>query len=152
MSDSLGWIVAHRAPLSMGFSKQEYWSGLPRPPPGDFPDPWMEPASLVFSSLAGGFFTIRATWEAHDLLKLVSKALVWFPSQPCLHLFPLYLKNSSLQVSTWLYPHIILFHDWNVSISVNFSETPFLINLPEIPFFPSIPNYSLICFIFTCTA
>ena len=46
-------VVAHPAPLSMGFSRQEYWSGLPCPPPGDLPDPGIEPAS---PSLAGGFF------------------------------------------------------------------------------------------------
>ena len=46
-------VVAHQAPLSMGFSRQEYWSGLPCPPPGDLPDPGIEPAS---PSLAGGFF------------------------------------------------------------------------------------------------
>ena len=40
-------IVAHQAPLSLGFSRQEYWSGLPGPPPGDLPDPGMEPVSLM---------------------------------------------------------------------------------------------------------
>ena len=41
------WVVAHQAPLSMGFSRQEYWSRLPCPPPGDLPDPGIEPASLT---------------------------------------------------------------------------------------------------------
>ena len=42
------WTVAHQAPLSMGFSRQEYWSGLPDPPlPGDLPDPGIEPMSLM---------------------------------------------------------------------------------------------------------
>jgi len=48
--------VAHHAPLSMGFSRQEYWSGLPFPPLGDLPDPETEPVSLVAPALAGGFF------------------------------------------------------------------------------------------------
>ena len=56
--------VAHRAPLCMNFSKQEYWSGLPFPTPGDLPDPEMEPASLVSPALAGEFFTASTTWEA----------------------------------------------------------------------------------------
>ena len=42
------WTVAHQAPLSMGFSRQEYWSGLPCPPPGDLPDPGIEPESLLW--------------------------------------------------------------------------------------------------------
>ena len=58
------WTVAHQAPLSMGFSRQEHWSGLPFPPPGDLPDPGIEPASLAAPVLAGGFFTTSATWEA----------------------------------------------------------------------------------------
>ena len=41
------WTVASQAPLSMGFSRQEYWSRLPCPPPGDLPDPRMEPISLM---------------------------------------------------------------------------------------------------------
>ena len=51
------WAVACQAPLSMGFSRQEYWSGLPFPPPGDLPNPGTEPMFLVFPALAGGFFT-----------------------------------------------------------------------------------------------
>ena len=47
--------VAHQAPLSMGFPRQLYWSGLPFPPPGDLSDPGIEPASPVYPSLAGGF-------------------------------------------------------------------------------------------------
>ena len=56
--------VAHQAPLFMGFSWQEYWSGLPFPTPGDLPDPGIETASLSSPALAGRFFTTRATWEA----------------------------------------------------------------------------------------
>ena len=41
------WTVAHQAPLSMGFSRQEYWSGLSFPPPGDLPDPGIEPTSAA---------------------------------------------------------------------------------------------------------
>ena len=47
----------------MGFSRQEYWSGLPFPPPVDLPDLGIEPASLMSPALAGGFFTASATWE-----------------------------------------------------------------------------------------
>ena len=47
--------VAHQASLSMGFSRQEYWNELPCPPPGDLPDPGIEPWSLMFPALAGGF-------------------------------------------------------------------------------------------------
>ena len=56
------WTVAHRAPLSVGFSRQEYWSGLPCPPPGDLPDSGIELVSLMSPSLAGGFFTTSDTW------------------------------------------------------------------------------------------
>ena len=58
------WTVARQASLSMGFSRQEYWSGLPCPPPGDLPDPGIEPMSLKAPTLGGGFFTTSATWEA----------------------------------------------------------------------------------------
>ena len=51
------WTVARQAPLSMGFSKQEYWSGLPCPPPGDLPDPGIKPMSLTSPALAYGLFT-----------------------------------------------------------------------------------------------
>ena len=57
------WTVAHQAPLSMGFSWQGYWSGLPFPPPGDLPDSGIEPVSPESPALVGGFFTSSATWE-----------------------------------------------------------------------------------------
>ena len=45
------WTVAHQAPLSMGFFRQEYWSGLACPPPGDLPDPGIEPTSLTVTCI-----------------------------------------------------------------------------------------------------
>ena len=58
MSESFAtsWIVAHQAPLSLGFPRQEYWSGLPFPSPGDLPDPGIKPVS---PALADRFFTIE---------------------------------------------------------------------------------------------
>ena len=58
------WSVALQTPLSVGFSRQEYWSGLPCPPPGDLPDSGIEPMSLMPPALAGGVFTTNTTWEA----------------------------------------------------------------------------------------
>ena len=58
------WIIAHQAPLSMGFSRQEYWSGLPFPPPGHLPDPGVEPTSHMSPALAGGFFTTTTPGES----------------------------------------------------------------------------------------
>ena len=80
MSDSLlpKWIVAHQAPLSVGFSRQGYWSGLPCPSPGDLPDPGTEPMPLTSPALVGKFFTTSATWEAEnlssDIIELVKMA------------------------------------------------------------------------------
>ena len=48
------WTVTHQAPLTMEFSRQEYWNGLPCPPPGDLPSPESEPMSLTSSALASG--------------------------------------------------------------------------------------------------
>ena len=54
------WTAAHQAPLSVGFSRQEYWSGLLCCPPGDLPDPGIEPLSLSFPALEGRFFTTNS--------------------------------------------------------------------------------------------
>ena len=65
VSDSVTpWIVAHQAPLSIGFSRQAHWSGLPRPPLGDLLNPGIKPTSHAAPASAGGFFTTSATWEA----------------------------------------------------------------------------------------
>ena len=64
------WTVACHAFLSVGFSRQEYWSGLPCPPPEGLPDPGIEPASLMFPALAGGFFATSTT------LLLLSRSVV----------------------------------------------------------------------------
>ena len=59
------WTVALQVPLSMGFSRQEYWSGLTFPSPEDLPDPRIKPMSLASPALTVRFFTTNATWETH---------------------------------------------------------------------------------------
>ena len=76
------WTVACQAFLSMGFSRQEYWSGLPFPPPGDLPNPGVKPIS---PALAGVFFTTSATWEAPN------------------HCLPVgFLRNSAIPWQKWV--------------------------------------------------
>ena len=62
------WTVARQAPLSMGFSRQEYWSGLPFPPPGDLLHPGIEPESPAGSALAAGFFTTEPPGKPEKVL------------------------------------------------------------------------------------
>ena len=63
------WTTAHQALLSKGFPRQEHWSELPCPPPGDLPNPGLKPASLRSPALAGRFFTTITTWEPWRLNK-----------------------------------------------------------------------------------
>ena len=70
------WTVAHQIPLSTGFSRQEYWSGLPCSPPGDLPEPEIKPTSLTSLALAGGFFTTSTTWEAHTVTHLLPNCVL----------------------------------------------------------------------------
>ena len=81
ISDSFAtpWILACQAPLSMGFSRQEYWSGLPFPPPGDLPNPGIKPMS---PALVGRFFTTelpprKPILEVHMLLNSVFLLLIF---------------------------------------------------------------------------
>ena len=60
------WTIACQAPLSMRFSRQEHWSGLPCPPPGDLPNSVIEPASLTYAALANGLCITGTTWETQS--------------------------------------------------------------------------------------
>ena len=68
------WTVARQAPLSMVFSRQEYWNGLPFPPPGDLLNPGIKPMSTSYPALASRLFTISTTWE--DLLMYDSEHIL----------------------------------------------------------------------------
>ena len=89
----------------MGFSRQEYWSGLPYSPPGDPPNPGIEPTSLESPALAGGFFTTSTTWEANFhssptayILSFIKQHLECTPSQPytASSSFPLRITSRSI--------------------------------------------------------
>ena len=71
--------LAPQAPLCMGFSRQEYWSGLPFLPPGNLPDPGIKPTSLMSPALAGRFLTTSAIWEALGWCKTLGslKSFLW---------------------------------------------------------------------------
>ena len=69
-SFAVSWTIAHQAPLSMGFSRQEYWSGLASPPPEDLPEPGIEPDS---PALAEGFFTTEPPGKLYVELDPVGK-------------------------------------------------------------------------------
>ena len=79
------WPAAHQAPLSMGFSRQEYWSRLPFLTPGDLLNPGTELMSLLSPALAGRFFTNCATWEVHNYLEMVLTVI---------HVKPLWLNSA----------------------------------------------------------
>ena len=81
------WTVAHQAPLSMGFSRQEFWGGLPCPPPGDLPDPGMETASPVAPALTGRLFSTespgkptfiyRRCWGSEIISQMSLQLIFW---------------------------------------------------------------------------
>ena len=92
----VAWTIAHETPLSMGFSRQECWSGLPFPPLGDLSDPGTKPKS---PAVAGGFFITSAPWEALTWVTLF-KTLSTSP-KPQGRYYP-HLKNAKPGAFQWL--------------------------------------------------
>ena len=95
--------VAHQAPLFIEFCRQEYWSELPCPPPGDLPNPGIEPVSLTQPALAGGFFTTSATWEAPKIVVLMlSHVQLFVTPWTVAHQAPLSMGIFQARILEWV--------------------------------------------------
>ena len=84
------WTVTRQAPLFLGFSRQEYCSGLPCPPPRDLPNPGIEPTYLLSPALAGGFFTTSATLDnyrryTHTYTRIYSHICICIHTHVCVY-------------------------------------------------------------------
>ena len=145
------WNVAQQAPLSMGFSRQEYWSGLPCPFPRDLPSPGIEPESLKSPALAGGFFTTSAPWEAPINIIILNNDLIL-----CFFLFattvfwnPVLLLEISFSSRT---------HQLKQIYSSPFLQSllkcqPFPVHFSVLSHqLPTLPSHFLICVCLFCPA
>ena len=112
-SDATLWDpMDHRPPLFMGFCRQEYWSGLPFPPPGYLPYTGIKFVSLTSPVLAGGFFTTSTTWEALCILfTLLNFPVVYtkFFRQLLSFLSAYYLQIEMILLPTFYLPSIFSF-------------------------------------------
>ena len=128
------WTVASQAPLSMEFSRQEYWSTLPFPTPGDLPSPGIAPRSAASLELVGRFFTASATWEAHYKLQ-----------SPC---FTLGLQTFIYLMTGSLYP---LTKPFLFLPPLQLLATTFLLSVSEFNFFilyTWVRSYSVCLYLF----
>ena len=103
MSDSFAtpWTVAHQAPLSIEFPRQEYWRGLPLLPLEDLPDTGIKASSFVSPALAGGFFTNSAMFTNTNQLKKKKKEEEWISfilNEQILHGFIFFFPQRSLEI------------------------------------------------------
>ena len=145
------WTVAHQAPLSMRFSWQEYRSGVPYPPPGNFPDPGIKPTSLTSPALEGGFFATSATAE-------IGKPRLYVRRDLCILLLPPFSSSSlCLPQRCIIYIlHLIsrMFNFINVVEFLDIKSVWIILNLPFIlwiPYFSLTVQYRMYVYIHTCT-
>ena len=109
------WTIAHQVPLSVGFSRQEYWSRLPFASPGDLPDPGIEPAP---PALVDGVFTTSATWEAPKTnykRANLSKKRTFVPSD----IPVLYMEDMIFSMVT---PQVLWVHWYSSDLSALFQQ------------------------------
>ena len=105
------WTVARQAPLTMGFCRQEYWSGLPCPPPGDLSNPGIKPMFLKSPILAGGFFTSSTSWEALSLSNHCYDTLeesVFHHTVDCFKMLVCMVTCKKYAVLNWSYTSAVL--------------------------------------------
>ena len=121
------WTVAHQAPLSVGFSRQACWSGLPFPAPGDFSDPGIKPASSTSPSVAGGFSTAEPSGKpkSANCIHLPPWTCVAYPRSRPARLAPCCLPLAERGCQCWSPEHPA--HTFpSVSARLPTSGSPFL--------------------------
>ena len=118
------WTVAYQAHLSVGFSRQEYWSGLPCPLPGYLLNSGIEPRSFMSSALAGGFFTTSATWPFSPLLSI-----------------PKTVHSQLTLCNSLFYPHQV--HDDFFFFFLAVLHLGILVSHPEIELLPPAVKHSV---------
>ena len=147
MSDSFATscTIDHKAPLSFGLSRQGYWSGLPLPPPGGFPDSGLEPASHESPALAGFFTT-----DPPGSLRWKGRLFIWDFSclfrQDCIAInFPLrtaFAASYRFQIVMFSLPFVsryFLFPLWFLQLSIGYLVTLFILHVfAFLKFFPVI--------------
>ena len=149
------WTVVCQAPKSMGFSRQEYWSGLPYPPPGILPDSGIKPTSLKSSALAAGFFTnnaIKFPWLMTDHSCFLTPFTHFAHSSiPCIWQWPtcsLYLWACLFFFFFWI-PYIseitgyLSFSNWLISLSIMPLRSILLLQMVRFCFFYGVCVFSL---------
>ena len=101
------WGAAHQAPLSIGFFRQEYWSGLPFPSPGDLPDPGIKPTSLALQADSSSpSHRGRLPYTLHLVSFLLTSYTTWWYAY----------QNPAITVHTVLYPKLQMYTDSNVTL------------------------------------
>ena len=114
------WTITCQASLSMGFSRQEYWSGLPCPPPGDLPDPGIALTFFTCPALAGGFFVTSTT--GYIMCSVTSYS---FATQGTLaHQAPLSMEFSRPEGWSGLHIHIHMYIFINAHMYMGVYEAP----------------------------
>ena len=131
------WTVARQAPLSMGFSRQEYWGGLPCPPPGDLLYPGIKPGSFMSPVLAGRFCTTCTSWEAN-----FSHISFAFSLCTVSHIFHIYVINASMEFYNYIFKG---FKKWGKYLSV-FYINLYIYHFHYSPFSFVHPAYDLLWF------
>ena len=111
------WTTARQAPLSMGFTRQEYWSGLPCPPPGDLSDAGVQHTSLMSPALTGRFLSTSSTWEAPSGRATIIQRLDWgwgwrihffFFFLKVMYLPPTFFFKGSLLIYGFIYSFMVV--------------------------------------------
>ena len=96
--------VALQASLSMGFSRQEYWSGFPCPSAGDLSDPGIEPASLLSHELASRFSTSSTTWEAYVYICIYIYIYIYIYTLTHIHTYVhMYISKANSRLQSWVF-------------------------------------------------
>ena len=124
------WTIGCQVPLSLGFSRQEYWSGLPCVPPGDLPDPGIEPTSLMSPELAGRFFTTSAAWKLPIMLQIKSESSTCLK---CFEVLPIAFQTMQILICKCL---------WSLISG--------LLAFYSLSVYTGSPSASLICCILYC--
>ena len=123
---AIPWTLALQAPLSMEFSRQEYWSGLPFPSPGDLPGPRIKPASLKSSALANGLFITEPPGKQNQCQAPPYIFILWPQAKCCIVVATALHLLTLTSVPLVCFSQVLFFPSWQPTLLHTASQDIFL--------------------------